>query len=38
METMIDREKIINNIANRLKKATDKQLRTIFSVVYEIVK
>lgn len=34
----IDREKIISHITHRLKKATDKQLRILFSVVFEIVK
>lgn len=34
----IRNEKIIGNITRKLGKATNKQLRIIFSVVYEIVK
>lgn len=38
MESKIDREKIKKSIDNLLERATDKQLRIIYTVAYEIVK
>ena len=38
MANEIDQQKIIANIHNLLNKATGKQLRIIFLIVYEIVR